>query len=73
MAVLQFQSWVTKVIPGEDDDAGKVDSREKQIGSSRVLAVRREWERLPKAALYMEMGPLHSLWTRTLSCSDQGS
>lgn len=72
VAVLEFQSWVAKVITGEGNDASKVDSREEQIGSSRVSAAWRESERLPKSALYTEMGLLNSLWTKTLSCSYQG-
>lgn len=71
MAVLEFQSWVTKVIPGEGNDARKVDSREEQIGSSRVLAVRRERERLRKSA--PDMGLRSSLWTEVFVMLASGS
>lgn len=48
VAVLELQGWVTKVILGQDKDTGEVDSREKQISSSYVLAVERKSARLPR-------------------------
>lgn len=48
IAVLELQDWVTKVISGRDNDTGEVDPREKQIGSSCVLAVERKSASLPR-------------------------
>jgi hypothetical protein len=62
MAVLEFQSWVTKVITGKGNDASEIDSREEQIGSSRVSAARRERERLPKTDTAEEGIRSHYRW-----------